>query len=44
MKQTLGKTTQMNIPATFGLICFSGSLEEDGRQVMAIAHMTLLVR
>ena len=40
---------QMNIPATFGPICFSGSLEEDwnvygrttddGRQVMAIAHM-----
>jgi hypothetical protein len=26
---TLGKTMQMNIPATFGLICFSGSLEED---------------
>jgi len=47
----------MNIPATFGPICFSGSLEEDwnvygrtdgrtddGRQVMAIAHMTLRVR
>jgi hypothetical protein len=39
---------QMNIPATFGPICFSGSLEEDWnvygrmddrRQVMAIAQL-----
>jgi hypothetical protein len=44
---------QMNIPAMLGPICFSGSLEEDwnvygrtndGRQVMAIAHLTLWVR
>ena len=44
---------QVNIPATFGPICFNGSLEEDwnvyrrttdGRQVMAIAHMTFWVR
>ena len=45
---------QMNIPATFDPICFSGSIEEDwnvygqttddGRQVMAIDHMTLRVR
>jgi len=45
---------QMNIPVTFGPICFSGSLEkdwnvygrttDDGRQVMAIAHLTLRVR
>ena len=26
---TLGQTMQTNIPATFGPICFSGSLEED---------------
>ena len=40
----------MNIPATLDSIFFSGSLEEDwnvygqtddGRQVMAIAHLTL---
>jgi len=43
---------QMNIPAMFGPICFSGSLEEDwnvygrttdGRQVIAIAHLTRMV-
>jgi len=26
---TLGSTMQMNIPATIGPICFSGTLEED---------------
>jgi hypothetical protein len=26
---TLGLTMQMNIPAAFGPICFSGSLEKD---------------
>jgi hypothetical protein len=40
----------MNIPATFGPICFSGSLEDwnvygqttdDGRQVIAIVHLKM---